>query len=291
MAITGRTQLTGIVGYPVGHSLSPAMQNAAFEALGLDYCYIPLNVAPARLGAVVQSLRDLGFRGFNVTIPHKESIGVYLDRLTPEARLIGAVNTVENRRGRLIGHNTDGRGFLASLKEDLNLNVRDRKILILGAGGAARAVAFQAALEGASLLLANRTRSRVKALARDLVKKIKGVGIISLSWSEKALREAAGQADIIVNATSVGMKTDDPALLPKDSFRPDQIVCDLVYRPLDTVFLTQARLSGARTVNGLGMLAHQGALSFEIWTDRKPPLLVMTGALKKALEGRETEIP
>ena len=291
MAITGRTQLTGILGYPVAHSLSPAMQNAAFKALGLDFCYVPLDVPPARLRAAVRSLKVLGFRGFNVTIPHKERIGVCLDRLTPEARLIGAVNTVENRNGRFIGHNTDGRGFLAFLKADLDLSVSGRTILILGAGGAARAVAFQSALAGASILLANRTRSRAEGLARDLRKKVKGPLVGSLPWTERALREAAGRADMIVNATSVGMKPDDPDLLVRDSFRSGQIVCDLVYRPLETAFLKQARQAGARAVDGLGMLLHQGALSFEIWTDQKPPLPMMKKALEQALQGRESGIP
>jgi shikimate dehydrogenase len=282
----GRTNLVGIIGFPIGHTLSPRMQNAAFQSMGLDYCYIPLEVESRRLRSAVTALRRLKFRGFNVTIPHKRRIMAVLDEVTPEARLIGAVNTVENRRGRLIGHNTDGRGFLRALLEDGGTSVRGKRLMILGAGGAARAVAFQSALGGAvSILIANRSAARAAELVRALARPPVRCSASALHWSEASLKTGAREADIIVNATSVGMKLGDRSPLPPDVVIPQHLVCDLIYRPADTTLLQQARRAGAKAMNGIGMLVHQGALSFEIWTGQRASISVMREALQRALTG------
>jgi shikimate dehydrogenase len=288
MTITGRTKLVGIIGYPIDHSLSPLMHNAAFEAMGLDYCYIPLEVEPRRIRSAVKALRVLGFCGFNVTIPHKRRIMALVDRLTPEARLIGAVNTVEIRHGRWIGHNTDGRGFLQAFTEETGESVPGKRVMILGAGGAARAVAFQWALEGgAAVVIANRSSARADELVRDLRRPPVRCPASALPWTKASLIEGVRQADIIINATSVGMKPDDPPLLPSYVLKPHHIVCDLIYKPSVTFLLKQAQAAGAKAINGLGMLVHQGALAFEIWTGRRPPISVMREVLWHEIIGRE----
>ncbi|HEY5594932.1 MAG TPA: shikimate dehydrogenase [Nitrospiria bacterium] len=290
MTVTGRTKLVGIIGYPIRHSLSPLMHTAAFEAMDLDYCYIPLEVAPRRIRSAVKAIRVLGFCGFNVTIPHKRRILAWVDRLTPDARLIGAVNTVEIRHGRWIGHNTDGRGFLRAFVEETGEPIPGKRVLILGAGGAARAVAFQWALEGgAAVMIANRSSARAAELVRDLRRPPVQCSASVLPWTEASLKAGIRQADIIINATSVGMKPDDPPLLPDGVLGPRHVVCDLIYKPPMTVLLKQAHASGAKAINGLGMLAHQGALSFEIWTGQRPPIGVMREALRQGLLGRKGE--
>jgi len=282
--ITGRTKLVGIIGCPIGHSLSPVMHNAAFEAMDLDFLYIPLEVELRRIRLSLKALRKLGFCGFNVTIPHKRRILAFLDRLSPEARLIGAVNTVEIREGRWIGHNTDGRGFLRGFVEKTGESISGRRILVLGAGGAARAVAFQCVLEsGAALTILNRSSSRAEELVRDLRRLPGRCSVTTHPWSGASLRAGAREAEIIINATSVGMKRNDPPLLPPNVLRPDHIVCDLIYKPPVTPLIRMAQLKGAKAINGIGMLVHQGALAFEIWTGRRPPPGVMEGALREGL--------
>lgn len=287
--MTGRTKLIGIIGYPIRHSLSPFMHNAVFEAMGLDYSYIPLEVKPRRLRSAVKAVRLLGFCGFNVTIPHKQRIMAFLDRLTPEARRIGAVNTVEIQNDRLVGHNTDGRGFLQAFVEETGRSVKDRRVLILGAGGAARAVAFQLTQEGvAAIMIANRSPARAKRLVRDLQRPTIRCAASVLPWTETALRAGVRQTDIVVNATSVGMGPADPPLLPSNVLRSAHIVYDLVYQPPVTSLLKQAQAAGAQAINGLGMLIHQGALSFEIWTGRRPPVEVMQEALHRVILRRRS---
>jgi len=281
-----RTELLGIIGFPVSHSLSPLMHNAVFESMGMDYCYLPLEVEPSRLRSALSAVRHLRFRGLNVTIPHKQRIMAFLDEITPEAELIGAVNTVEIRKGRLIGHNTDGRGFLKSLREDAGVSVRGNRILILGAGGAARAVAFQSALEGAaSVQIANRSPARAAGLVRDLARPPLRYSASAVRWSGSSLKDGASNADIIINATAVGLKKGDPSPLPAGVIKPEQVVLDLIYSPPVTSLIRQAIRSGAKAVNGLGMLVHQGALSFEIWTGRPPLIFVMREALLRGLSG------
>jgi len=280
----GRTRWLGIIGYPIRHSLSPLMHNAAFEALDMDYRYISLAVEPRRIQSAVNALQTLRFRGFNVTIPHKQRIMAFMDRLTPEAKLIGAVNTVDIQHDQLVGHNTDGRGFTRAFREETGRTVSGRRVLLLGAGGAARAVAFQSVLDGVrTLLIANRSSQRAQGLARDLHRLSIPCDISVLPWTKGALKSGTQQSDIIINATSVGMNPLDPPLLSSAILKPHHVVCDLIYKPLLTALLKQAQTAGATAVSGLGMLVHQGALSFEIWTGRRPPLDIMREALRQVL--------
>lgn len=285
--IKGTTKLVGIIGSPVGHSLSPRMQNAAFRARGLDWCYIPLNLEPRFIKRGVEALSVLGFEGFNVTIPHKQTIIPLLDRITPEARFIGAVNTVVIKKGKLMGHNTDAEGFLRALREGRRLTLRGKKVLVLGAGGAARAVSFRLSLEGVrEITIANRSAARSRALVADLKKAISrkaasSCRFSSIPLSKPHLAKTIPGVEIVVNATSMGMGSNPPLLLPPGTLSPKHIVCDLVYQPPDTGLLKQAVRSGARPVNGLGMLLYQGALAFEIWTGKKAPIKAMRAVLQK----------
>jgi len=288
--IDGRTKVCGIFGCPVGHSLSPAMHNAAFAAAGLDYVYVPFPVAPEKLPQAVEAVRALEMAGVNVTVPHKEAVLPLLDELSEAAALIGAVNTIVNRSGRLYGDNTDGRGFLRSLEMGPGFLPAGKTALILGAGGAARAVAVQLALAGAGrLIIANRTPARALELTSFLNKRT-GVETGAATWPGTpggiagftSLAEEFASSDLIVQATSIGLQHDAGWTgLPFDRMRPEQVVCDLVYKPPETSFLKAARRAGARAVNGLGMLLYQGALAFEMWTGVPAPVSVMQEALDK----------
>ncbi|MBI3620969.1 MAG: shikimate dehydrogenase [Nitrospirae bacterium] len=277
--------LVGIFGDPVAHSRSPAMHNAAFRALKLNYVYLPFAVTPAGLPGAVNAIRALGMAGVNLTIPHKERVLPYLDGLSAEARRIGAVNTVVNHRGRLIGHNTDGRGLLMALRSAWGLSMRGRVVCLMGAGGAARAVA--AALMGAGvkrLIIANRHRDRARRLARAIAGRSARVRVIALS--DLSLGRIAVDCDCLINATSIGLQAGDPRLISPTVVGRFPYVCDLIYRPAMTPLLRDARAAGCRTMNGLGMLVYQGALSFQLWTGRKPPIAVM----KRAAEAFNTSI-
>ena len=294
--ITAGTRLVGVLGYPVEHSLSPAMQNAAFAHLGLDWAYVPLPVAPDCLGDAVRGLRALGFAGANVTLPHKERALAFLDDLAPEARALGAVNTVVNQGGRLVGHNTDAAGFLAALAE---VGCVPRHAVVLGAGGAARAVVYALVQAGAAVTVANRTPERAAALlaavaaagGRELSRASavpampashSAVGVCALDAPD--LERALARADLLVNTTPVGMwpEVDESPLPSGVVLLSGLTVFDLIYNPLETTLLRQARACGARSVGGLGMLVHQGALAFGLWTGLAAPVEVMRQA---ALEG------
>jgi shikimate dehydrogenase len=269
--------LVGIFGYPVTHSRSPAMHNAAFRALKLNYYYLPFAVHPAGLADAIQAIRALGLTGVNLTIPHKERVLPYLDGLSAEARRIGAVNTVVNHRGRLIGHNTDGRGFLLALQAAWNLSLPGRGVCLLGAGGAARAVAMALVDAGVErLFIANRHLNRAQRLAHVIRGGRARVRVIPLS--DSALQRASADCDCLVNATAVGLRPGDPRLTSPAVVKRFSFVCDLIYQPAVTPLLRDARSAGCRTMNGLGMLVHQGALSFELWTGRKAPVSVMMRA-------------
>jgi shikimate dehydrogenase len=276
--------LVGIFGYPVAHSRSPAMHNAAFRALKLDYHYLPFAIKPAGLAAAVQAIRALGMAGINLTIPHKERVLPYLDELSTEARRIGAVNTVVNRRGRLIGHNTDGRGFLLAVRAAWKMSMRGRGVCLLGAGGAARAVAMALVDAGVDrLFIANRNVNRAEQLARA----VRGrrarspARVTAIPLSDEELQRAAADSECLVNATAVGLRHRDPRLVSPAVVRCFPFVCDLIYQPVVTPLLRDARAAGCRTINGLGMLVHQGALSFHLWTGRKAPIAVMERAAKR----------
>ncbi len=292
MTVTGSTRLVGILGWPVAQSRSPAFQNAAFAAAGLDWCYVPLGTPPERLEAAVRGLGAMGFAGANVTIPHKEAVQGLLDAVDGEAVLAGSVNTLvvegARERVRLIGYTTDGRGFLASLREETGADPAGMTVLLLGAGGAARSLAAAFARAGADrVLVANRTAGRAQALVAALQGGAGRARLAALPLEAAALAPHLGDVDLVVQATSAGMAGGgSPAAMPPIDLgllRPSAIVADLVYAPPRTPFLAAAEARGLRRLGGAGMLLHQGALAFEYWTGRTAPLEVMRRALADAL--------
>ncbi|WP_321212138.1 shikimate dehydrogenase [Methanothermobacter sp. DP] len=280
--ITGNTQLTGIIGYPLTHSLSPQMHNAAFKALGMDWAYVPFPVKPSGLEEAVRGLGALNVRGVNVTIPHKESVLEYIDEVDETASLIGAVNTLKFEEETIRGYNTDASGCLRALEEVKSVD--GSSVIILGAGGAARACAFQLAVEGASVTILNRTPERARALAED----IKVALDIRVKHGGYELIPACLEgADILIDTTPIGMypHMDDEPLVKAELMHEGLVVYDLVYNPPETCLLREARAAGAVPVSGLRMLLYQGAEAFRIWTGREPPLDVMEKALLDALQG------
>ena len=276
------SRLYGIFGYPIAHSLSPLMHTLAFRHHGLDAVYLPFAVAPGDLAKAVAGAVALGIGGFNVTIPHKEGIMACLDDVTDEARAIGAVNTVHVRDGRAIGHNTDGAGFLLPLQR-MEAPLDRLDACVLGAGGAARALA--AALLGAGcprLVIANRTVARGERLAAELRPRHPDADVRAVPMADAA--DAARRSRLVVNSTSIGMHPGDESPLPDGCLGPDHVVYDIVYRPLVTPFLRQARAAGAATIGGLDMLIGQGAAAFTIWTGLSFPLEPVHTALEARLE-------
>ncbi|HSW64195.1 MAG TPA: shikimate dehydrogenase [Dissulfurispiraceae bacterium] len=275
--ISGKTRIVALLGHPVGHTLSPRMQNAAFRSVGLDCCYVAFDVQPSSLPDAVLGMRALGLLGANVTIPHKESVSALLDEVDSEAVFIGAVNTIVNRNGRLCGYNTDGLGFMRSLVDE-NIAAAGKQVLILGAGGAARAVAYYLAQEAAELVLANRTPEKAERLAADLTGL--GAGVRGVSMEDIQHAAFLDDMDIIIHATSSGLNPSDPPLIDSSLFNERQVVCDLIYR--DTPLVLGARQAGARTLTGLGMLLWQGVLAFELWTTLAAPVDIMRHALMES---------
>ncbi|NPV28498.1 MAG: shikimate dehydrogenase [Firmicutes bacterium] len=283
--ITGQTKVFALFGDPVLHSLSPVMQNKAFAFHGLPCCYVPFRVRKEDLQTAVAAIRALGLGGVNVTIPHKEQVISYLDEVDREARLIGAVNTILNQNGRLIGYNTDGAGFLLSLRAEADFAPEGKHVVVLGAGGGARAVAFALALEGArTLRIFNRNPERAQALAGDL-HRATGCDVEAGALREDLLSAALARADLLVHASPVGMYPhhDEAPLVDPCLLRPGLVVCDLVYNPPRTRLLKEAAARGCRVVGGIGMLVHQGALAFEIWTGLQAPVAIMRAVVEESL--------
>ena len=282
--ISGKTRVHGIFGHPVEHTFSPGMQNAAFQKLGMDACYVAFPVHPDKLRDAVSAILPLGLSGLNVTVPHKEKVIPFLDELSEEARLIAAVNTIEVRDGKLIGHNTDGRGFLRSLREEAGFKPKGKKFLIIGSGGAARAVSFSLALAAAGqIALRDVDTKKAGALARDLREK---TGADAVSVGEAELSEYAADADCLINATPLGLKKSDFQPIRKEHLQKKHLVCDLVYNPPETTLLKAAKAVGARRLPGIGMLLYQGVIAFEIWTGKKAPVLIMKKALSSQIAAR-----
>lgn len=281
MTLSGMTHMVGIIGWPVGHSLSPALHNAAFAALGLDYAYVPLPVAPGRVREAVEGVRALGFRGANVTVPHKQAVLQYLDEVDPDASLSGAVNTIVVEGGRLTGRNTDVAGFGRALTELAPESLRDVPVLLLGAGGAARAAVVWLARVGASVTVVNRTlqaAEEVVAVARAAAPELaaRAVPLATVTAEQVA---AAG---LIVNATTLGMAGAGkvPGVIV-DNVRGDHVVFDVVYTRQPTPLVAQARRRGALAADGLSMLIWQAAAAFELWTGLAAPLDVMRSAVTR----------
>lgn len=284
VSFTAAARVFLIFGDPVEHSLSPVMQNAALRAAGIDAVYVPWRVKAAGLPTAFESIRGMeNFAGANVTLPHKEQAVSLVDELSPEATSVGAVNTVIARGGRLVGANTDGQGFLRSLQEEAGFVPRGRQAAILGAGGAARAVAWSLAEAGVSkLVVLNRTIERAEALA-EFVSRGSGVPAIGLGLGDPHLPVRVAACELLVNATSVGLAASDPPAIDGALLRPGMLVYDLIYRPRETALLREAKRRGCRALGGLGMLLYQGVLAFELWTGQKPSEGAMRAALIQAI--------
>jgi shikimate dehydrogenase len=275
--ISGKTKIIGIIGDPVSHTASPAMHNAASASLGLDFVYIPFHVKPDQLQKAIEGLRALSITGVNVTIPHKEAVIPLLDRLDSSAQRTRAVNTIVNEAGVLVGYNTDGAGFCYALEHEANFNCHGKKIVIIGAGGSAKAIA--SALAGQpikSLSIINRHSERARQLAMLL--SFSNATVESIEYENpQSWIKACHEADLVINTTPVGMAPDSHALpLPDISWlQSNQLICDIIYSPPTTEFLKRAKIVGASILNGAGMLAGQGVLAYEKFTGALVPYAVM----------------
>jgi shikimate dehydrogenase len=277
MNTNGKTKVCAIIGDPVEHSLSPVMHNAAFQKLGLNIVYVAFTVAKSELKDAISGARSLGLRGLNVTMPHKNAVMSYLDEVDSTAKSIGAVNTILNSHGKLIGYNTDGSGAMVALQEN-GVSTDEAKMVLLGAGGAAKAIAYEAAQDVEELVVLNRTTIKAEQLANDLRKKF-GENIKAGTLSSSVLKKELEDADILVNATSVGMNPDiNMSPVPSELLTPQLCVMDIIYNPLETKLLKDAESVGAKVVSGIDMLVYQGAAAFEIWTNCPAPV----GVMKKA---------
>ena len=283
MEISGKTKICALIGDPVEHSMSPVMHNTAYKELGLDYIYIPFQVKPEGLEPAVAGLRALNVRGFNVTIPHKVAVIPWLDGLDPLAEKIGAVNTVVNTDGELRGYNTDAEGFLQALLEH-GIKPKSKRIVVLGAGGASRAITYIMVGKGARVTILNRQQELdwaediAQLIRKDLGKEVKVLELGQLAG-------AIENVDILVNATSVGMSpAAEESPVPAHLLSKIPAVFDIVYNPMETRLLREAKAAGARVIGGVDMLAWQGALAFEKWTGQKAPLDLMRGEAVKMLE-------
>ncbi len=259
------------------------MQEAAFAALGLNWRYLTVEVAPARLREAIEGVRAFGMRGINLTTPHKVTVMEHLDAIAPDAAVIGAVNTVRREGDRLIGENTDGKGFLRGVRVDARMDPKGKCAVVLGAGGAARAIVTELALAGAAdVLVVNRTIERGEQMVADLAAKTKA-SIRFQAW--QGIYRVHGDVDLLVNATSIGLYPDVDAMPPVDlsGARPDMLVSDAVINPPETRLLAAARARGLPVLDGLSMLVYQGVIGFQLWTGQDPPEAVMKSALRRAL--------
>ncbi len=266
------TALFGVIGDPIRHSKSPIMLNRAFRETGVNGVYAAFHVTPERLEQAIAGVRGLGFRGLNVTIPHKVEVMQFLDEISEGAQAIGAVNTIVNENGRLIGYNTDGIGYVRSLKEEAEPDLSGKTIVVLGAGGAARGILWALAQEGpAAIFVANRTEAKAVELAGSFPSAMRISAVPG-----NGLQSVVAEADVVVNTTSVGMSPNVDAL-PTDPawLKPGAVASDLIYNPLKTAFLSRAEERGCRIHGGLGMFVYQGAYAFEYWTGKPAPIAAM----------------
>jgi len=285
MANNYKAELVGVLGQPVAENPTGIMQEAAFAACGLNWRYLTMEVPPERLQDALTGVRALGMQGINLTIPHKVAVIPYLDGLSEEARLIGAVNTVRRDGNRLIGENTDGKGFLRGVKQDAGVDPKGKRVVMLGAGGAARAIATELILAGVSqLIVVNRSVVRGEALVTHLVDGMKA-DVRFQPWAGTYI--VPSDADILVNATAIGLYPDVKATpdISLAAAKSDLLVCDAVFNPPVTGLLALAKDRGMPVLDGLSMLVYQGVIGFEMWTGQKAPEAVMKEALAKELVG------
>ncbi len=281
-----KQKLCGIIGYPLTHSLSPIMHNKAFADVGLDWFYMPFTVKEEDLKDALKGFKAIGVIGLNVTMPYKKKVIPYLDEIAHYANLVGAVNTIHYIEDKIVGYNTDGRGFIDAITEGFKFISEDKKILLIGAGGAARAVAVSLAMEGAkSIIIANRTfehANDIKEILDNHFSKCESK-VVSL---DKSINQYFKNVDMIVNATPIGMYDNEKEIpFSFNNFTENHYVIDLIYKPLQTEFLKRAKERGAKTANGLDMLIYQGAAAFKIWTNIDAPIEVMKKAIIEEIKG------
>ena len=272
--ITGKTQVYGIIGHPVTHSFSPLMHNAAFRNLNLDHIYVAFDVLPENIQSAIQGLKSLNIKGINVTVPHKTHVLPYLDEVTTTAQRIGAVNTIKYKDGKWVGTNTDGKGFLRSL-ESLSFTPEHKKVVLLGAGGAARAILVALCeAKAAHILIVNRTPQKAQSLVEAFSPIFPEVQIDAVTLNDLS----SASVDFLINTTTVGMKSDDS---PVDLNQFSQVgyVADIIYAPAKTALLKQAETLNIPFINGIGMLLYQGCEAFEFWTGQSAPVAVMQSEL------------
>ena len=270
--INGKTKIIGLIGENVKNSLSPLFHNQIILKQSVNFCYLPFQVTETDLGEAIQGIRALNIRGVNITFPHKEKVIEFLDEVEESARRIGAVNTIVNNKGILTGYNTDVIGFKKSLQDNGKFVIKEKKAVILGAGGAARAVTYSLLEEGIEeISIFNRTLKKAEKIKQDFYPFFPRSSINTFSFEQKGLKDKIEETDILINATSLGMlpRVDNTPLSDKKLFRPSLLVYDLIYHPAKTLFLRQAERAGAKIVNGLPMLVYQGIESFYLWTGFK----------------------
>jgi shikimate dehydrogenase len=277
----------GVFGNPVAHSLSPQMQNAALKQCKIDMQYARFEIAPNKLRDALNLVRDLNFAGINLTVPHKIAAAELMDEIDESGRRIGAVNAIKIDDRKLRGFNTDGRGFSRAIREEFSVDLRDMRVMLLGAGGAARAIAMQCAKENCErLVIVNRTFEKAKKLVEELRDFFAGPKVLgpvprlqAVPWEDAAIRFQIGNSDLVVNATPLGLNRADASPIPTRLLAPHLMIYDTIYSGAHTPFISAAVEAGARGANGLSMLLHQGALSFEVWFGREAPLDAMRKAL------------
>ncbi|MEM6279152.1 MAG: shikimate dehydrogenase [Verrucomicrobiota bacterium] len=282
-----------VIGDPVEHSRSPQMHNPGLRKAGIDAQYVRIHLSPEELKEGLSLMKNAGFQGTNVTIPHKGGVFEAVDEMTEVARRSGAVNTVVFDGDEMLGHNTDGPGLRRAIREKFSIDLTDLRILILGAGGGAgKAAAVQCAMDHCDrLVLANRTVEKAEALQKELQElfidpdRLEGPAdrLVAIPWDEKSLERELGQIDLVINATSVGMKRTDPELVPPRLIEPHHLIYDMIYAPPRTRLMNDAEAAGARAANGLGMLLWQGVLAFEFWFNEEAPVDVMREGLESSL--------
>jgi shikimate dehydrogenase len=284
MAISGKTQVCGVIGDPIEHTLSPTIHNAAFNHLGLDFVFLAFRVKTADLENALRGIRGLGIHGLNVTMPHKNAVTAYLDELDEAVKFLGSTNTILNKEGKLSGFNTDGVGALNAIREN-GIELAEKKLLLLGAGGAAKAIAFTLAKEVGELVVLNRAGGKSKELAERLTRTL-GKKVVGSALTLDAIADNLQDSDVLINATSVGMNpAANQSIVPPHLLRSDLTVMDIVYDPVETKLAKNAKAAGAKVISGVEMLIYQGAASFEIWTGHSAPIEVMRKAALNKLSG------
>lgn len=274
-----KAELVGVFGDPISENPTGVMFEAAFEELGLKWRYLPIQVFEQDLGDAIKGLKAFNMKGINLTIPHKVHVMKYLDEIASDAELIGAINTVRDEKGKLIGENTDGKGFLKSVKEDAKIDPKDKNVVVLGAGGAAKAIAVELALAGVKhITIVNRSPVRGKELVDRLNDKTNTTAVF-VKWNKDYV--IPEETDLLVNATSIGLYPDvtEKPTIVYDSIKEHMTVCDVIPNPPNTLFLAEAKKQGANTVDGMGMLVNQGVIAFKMWTGQDAPVQVMQNAL------------